>query len=104
MSGFNVTDGQYWLAFALCDNNTSFTSTPDIITSLTGTGVKGQISRGMGLCPVEGVLAVNNTSGANKTYYVWAAKAIFNTPTALNWNNVMGNTNFERYFYAIKIN
>lgn len=105
ISVLNSSDAQYWLGFYLCDATGSFTSTADIISSLSGSGIRGSVGRGIQLASINGVLAINNISGANKTYYVWCFKGIFGgTPTAANWIDVTGNSNLERYFYAIKIN
>jgi hypothetical protein len=105
MSGMNITDAQYWLGLFLCDGNSSFAITGDIISGVSGIEIRGPIGRGMSLCFINGALAINNTTGANKTYYIWALKApIGGTPTSLSWINVTGNTNLERYLYAIKTN
>jgi hypothetical protein len=102
----NTTDGELWLQFAFNDNTSSFTGagTADVITGLTGSKIVGGAGRGMILVSVNGCIALNNITGANKTYYVWGKKTQFNGSTTANWYDIMGSTNLERYFYALPIN
>jgi hypothetical protein len=102
----NTTDGELWLQFAFNDNTSSFigSGTADVISGLTGSKIVGGAGRGMILVPVNGCIALNNTTGSNKTYYVWGKKTQFNGSTTANWYDIMGSTNLERYFFALPIN
>lgn len=101
----------------LSDSNTgSGTVTADYITAYTGQrGSGGSIGLGMNRTMVAGSIAINNTTTANKTYYLWANQELETYPggpaqirinattTVAYWVNVFGNGNYERYFYAIPI-
>jgi len=112
----NTSDAQLWCTGYLTDSSTNSTATADYITAYTGQrGSGGSIGRGMNRTMVAGAIAVNNTSGANKTYYLWANQELetySGGPTFINvnatgtsgyWLNLFGAGNFERYFYAVPI-
>ncbi|MGG5211006.1 hypothetical protein ACQWU4_18960 [Chryseobacterium sp. MIQD13] len=112
----NTSDAQLWCTGYLTDSSTISTATTDYISAYTGQrGSGGSIGRGMNRTMVAGSIAINNTSGANKTYYLWAnqeLEAYPGGPTFINvnasgtagyWINLFGVGNWERYFYAIPI-
>lgn len=112
----NTGDSQLWCTGYLSDSSSSSAATADYISAYTGPrGSGGSIGRGMNRTMVAGAIAINNTSGANKTYYLWANQEleaysggpnrIIVNATASNgyWVNVFGAGNWERYFYAIPI-
>ncbi|MFP3598025.1 hypothetical protein [Chryseobacterium sp. SIMBA_029] len=112
----NTSDAQLWCTGYLTDSSTNSTTTADYITAYTGQrGSGGSIGRGMNRTMVAGSIAINNTSGANKTYYLWAnqeLEAYPSGPTFINvnasgtagyWINLFGVGNWERYFYAVPI-
>ncbi|MCZ4242370.1 hypothetical protein [Pedobacter punctiformis] len=116
----NTSDAQLWCTAFLSNSTSSNVATTDYITAYTGQrGSGGSIGRGMNRTMVTGAIAINNTSGANKTYYLWAnqeletytggpAQIYINGGTTLGtnpgyWVNLFGSGNYERYFYAIPI-
>ncbi|AZB23281.1 hypothetical protein [Chryseobacterium bernardetii] len=112
----NTSDAQLWCTAYLSDSSTNSNTTADYISAYTGQrGSGGTIGRGMNRTMVTGSIAINNTTGANKTYYLWANQELerySGGPTFINvnatgtsgyWINVFGVGNWERYFYAIPI-
>ncbi|MFP3591398.1 hypothetical protein [Chryseobacterium sp. SIMBA_038] len=112
----NMSDAQLWCTAYLTDSTTNSTATSDYISSYTGLrGSGGSIGRGMNRTMVIGSIAVNNATGANKTYYLWANQEFETAPSGTNlinvnasgtagyWINIFGSGNWERYFYAIPI-
>lgn len=112
----NTSDAQLWCTAYLTDSSTNSTTTADYITAYTGQrGSGGSIGRGMNRTMVTGSIAINNTSGGSKTYYLWANQELENYsggPTFINvnasgtpayWINLFGAGNWERYFYAVPI-
>ena len=107
-----TTDGSLWCTLYISDVATGSGAvgvvTPDLITNYSGIrGAGGDIGRGMNQTFVSGCQAVNNTSGANKTYYIWASMTLNGTAnmgaSPAYWTNIFGTSNWERYFYAFPI-
>lgn len=116
----NTSDAQLWCTAFLSNSTSSAVPTTDYIPTYTGvSGSGGSIGRGMNRTMVSGAIAINNTSAANKTYYLWANQELETYPTGPQQININGNTtlgtdpgywvklfssgNWERYFYAIPI-
>lgn len=115
------TDANLWLTLYLSDSNTTGANTADYITTYSGPrGSAGVLGRGANKTYVSGYEAVNNTSGANKIYYLWAYQEQDINPgvvassttrydngsgTEVNayWLNIMDVSYWERYFFAIPI-
>lgn len=112
----NTSDAQLWCTGFLTDSPSSSITTIDYISTYTGQrGSGGSIGRGMNRTMVAGSIAINNTSAANKIYYLWANQELevySGGPTFINinasgtpgyWGNLFGAGNWERYFYATPI-
>lgn len=112
----NTSDAELWCTAYLTDASNNSTTTADYISAYTGQrGSGGSIGRGMNRTMLIGSIAINNTTGANKTYYLWANQEFETAPSGTSiinvnatgtpgyWINVFGSGNWERYFYAIPI-
>lgn len=103
------SDGSLWCTANFSDSSTSGTVTADLISSYTGQrGTAGVVARGANKAFVAGYCAVNNTSGTNKTYYLWANQEQDGTTTVTGggnayWQTPFGSGYWERYFFAIPI-
>lgn len=91
-----------WVLFSLCESQTTFGNSPDIDLTRSGFYVAGNTAPPGDnvLSFVSGVIAINNSSAGNKTYYLWGRRAngsgVINSP--------FSSTVLERYFYAIPVN
>lgn len=111
----NTTDAQLWCTGYLTDGTATSTVTADYISAYGGQrGSGGSIGRGMNRTFVSGAVAINNTTGGYKIYYLWANQELEthnSTVTQINlnggttagyWKAVFG-LNWERYFYAVPV-
>lgn len=107
-SNIITTDGSLWCTAFFSDSSTTGTITSDLISTYTGQrGTAGVVARGANKSFVSGYCAVSNTSGADKTYYLWANQEQNGTTqssgTNVYWQNPFGPNYWERYFFAIPI-
>lgn len=90
-----------WIHFSLSDSQSVFNYSPNIDNTRSGRQMAGATApAGGSLTFASGVLAINNTSGADKTYYLWSRNAGGNATV----NSPISSTLDERYFYAIPVN
>lgn len=76
----------------------------DVVTTASGAFVGGTLGRGMLKTMVNGNIVINNTSGANKTYYLWASREGVGGSSSLSWVNAFGSGYWERWFSATAVN
>jgi len=103
-----TTDGSLWCTAFFSDSSTTGNVTADIILSYTGQrGTAGVVARGANKSFVSGYCAVNNTSGGDKTYYLWANQerngSTQSSGVNVYWQTPFGAGYWERYFFAIPI-
>lgn len=103
------SDCSLWITVHLSDTSTgSGPVTPDVLLNLTGfRGAATTMGRGMNRASLNGYVGINNSSGANKTYYLWVNREVygaFNCTLANYHVNVPFHSGFwERYLFALPI-
>lgn len=98
-----TNDVGLWFNATLSTSNSTVVNT-DVVTTASGSYVGGSIGRGMIKTMVTGNIVINNTSGANKTYYLWASREAIGGTSSLSWTNAFGNAYWERWFSATAVN
>lgn len=98
-----TTDIGLWFNASLSTSNSSVVNA-DVVTTASGAYVGGALGRGMLKTMVNGSIVINNTSGANKTYYLWASREAVGGTSSLSWVNAFGNGYWERWFSATAVN
>lgn len=103
------SDCSLWVTVHLSDVSTGAGPvTPDVLINLTGfRGSATTLGRGMNRASLNGYTGINNTSGANKTYYLWVNREVYGSASCFSANYHL-NTPFhsgfwERYLFAIPI-
>lgn len=67
----------YWMRSYFCNTNSTNTVTSDAVGANMASGYKAASAFGM----LNGTIILNNTSGANKTYYYWTGAVILYSGT-----------------------
>lgn len=98
-----TNDVGLWFNATLSTSNSSVVNT-DVVSAASGSYIGGSIGRGMIKTMVTGNIVINNTSGANKTYYLWASREAIGGTSSLSWTNAFGNAYWERWFSATAVN
>lgn len=98
-----TNDVGLWFNATLSTSNSTVVNT-DVVTSASGAYVGGALGRGMIKTMVNGNIVIHNTSGANKTYYLWASREAVGGTSSLSWVNAFGNAYWERWFTATAVN
>ena len=96
-------DGQLVVKYYLSDSSATFTQTTDLNTSAGAFNGGGSVTRGGYFGMVYGDFIVDNTSGANKTYYIWGLAENTGATVAQRIVTVFGGNSHERWFYAMPI-
>jgi len=96
-------DGSLWAHIFICDSSSSYANSPDLMP-VGATAGAGGITRGGMFGMAVGQFMINNTSGANKTYYIWMDSAYKGTTDTPRIANVFSSLIWERWLYASPIN
>ncbi|MNS86983.1 hypothetical protein D3C72_1209070 [compost metagenome] len=86
---FTASNETWWVRTSFSNSSSSFATSPDIV------GSSDLISGGLGsnapYSIMKGAVVIDNTSGANKTYYYWAMGAMNNLNATGNLMNFRGS-------------
>ena len=96
-------DGSLWAHIFICDSSSSYANSPDLMP-VGATAGAGGITRGGMFGMAVGQFIVNNTSGANKTYYIWMDSAYKGASDTPRIAGVFSSLIWERWLYASPIN
>jgi hypothetical protein len=89
-----------WATLTLSDNTSSYGPSPDIIGGANVAGnLHGPSTYGM----ANGSILINNTSGSNKTYYLWGISFIAWGGPSVQLDN-FGQTSGETKLFAVPVN
>lgn len=96
-------DGQLLVKYYLSDSDATFTQTADLNTSAGAYNGAGSVTRGGNFGMVYGDFIIDNTSGANKTYYLWGLAENAGATVTQRIVTVFGGNSHERWLYAMPI-
>ena len=107
-SSFGLTgnigaQGSLWIRLQLSNSNSTFSLTGDVISGAGFAGA-GVASYGMRLSMASGSILINNTSGVNKTYYMWGRNDIQGVNLVERVSGIFTSGFEERWFYANPLN